>query len=79
MSWPSIAGNLPSQGDCVAGMNWKNSDDVFDEFWGGCSTEVEGAATEDFERTGGPEEMKSMIRARGCSEADPFPLFVAGS
>jgi len=65
MSWPSIAGNLPSQGDCVAGMNWKNSDDVFGEACEGCSTKVEGATTDDFDRTGGPEEMKLMIRARG--------------
>lgn len=27
------------------------------------------------DRIGGPDEMKSMTRARGGSEADPFPLF----
>ena len=69
-----MAGSLPSQGDCVAGMNWKNSDDAFDKFCGGCSTEAEGATegkgatTDDFDRTGGPEEMKSITRARGVSE-----------
>ena len=63
-----MAGNLPSQGDCVAGMNWKNSDDVFGEAGEGGSTEAEGATTDDVVRAGGPEEMKLITRAPGRSD-----------
>jgi len=55
-------------------MNWKNSDDVFDDSWEGCSTEVERATTDDVDRTGGPEATKSITRARGSSGALSKPL-----
>lgn len=58
-------------------MNWKNSDEVFEESCGGWSTKADEATTDDVDRTGGPEEMKSIIRARGCSAAEPAPLRVA--